>query len=132
MAPADLLRKHLDVVSARLSVEETKDVYHDDVTMEFPFSPEGHTKLLNGPEAIVNFFARIPSFADNFQIGEPAVHAIDSGLVAIYPGSSTFKDTGLPYSQEYVLFVTIRDGRIAKLVEYYDGQRVLRAMGELV
>jgi ketosteroid isomerase-like protein len=131
MTPLELLQKHLTIAAVTPSPEEAAAMYHDDVTMEFPFAPEGHTRLLKGRDAILAYFGRIKTFAENFTLGEPVVNAIADGLVARYPGTSTFKETGLPYSQEYILFMSVRDGRIAKLVEYYDGQRVLRALGEL-
>ena len=131
MTPAELLAKHLTIAAATPSPEEAAGMYHDDVTMEFPFAPEGHTRRLEGRDAILTYFGRIKTFADGFKLGEPTINAIEGGLVARYPGSSTFKDTGLPYAQEYILFMTVRDGRIAAMTEYYDGQRVLRALGEL-
>ncbi len=131
MTPAELLAKHLTISAVTPSPEEAAAMYHDDATIEFPFAPEGHTRRLEGRQAILDYFGRIKTFSDNFTIGEPTINAIDGGLVARYPGSSTFKDTGLPYSQEYILFMTVRDGRIAAMTEYYDGQRVLKALGEL-
>lgn len=131
MNPTELLAKHLTIAAVTPSPEEAVTMYHDDVTMEFPFAPEGHTRRLEGRDAILRYFGNIKTFSDGFTLGPPEIHAIEGGLVARYTGSSVFKDTGLPYSQEYILFMTVKDGRIAKMTEYYDGQRVLRAMGEL-
>lgn len=131
MSPAELLAKHLTIASITPSPEEAAAMYHDDVTMDFPFAPEGHTRRLEGRDAILGYFGRIETFSDGFSLGEPNVVDTPDGLIARYPGSSVFKDTGLPYSQEYILFMTVRDGRIASMTEYYDGQRVLRALGEL-
>jgi ketosteroid isomerase-like protein len=52
-------------------------------------------------------------------------------ILAEYHGSATFKDTGLPYEQDYVLVATVLDGQLASLREHYDSLRVLRAMGEI-
>lgn len=114
-----------------LPVEEASEVYHEDVTIEFPYAPEGHTRALEGREALLAFFSRIPGFARGFRVGEPVVREIEGGFVAEYTGDSVFIESGLPYSQQYVLFMTVRDGKIAAMREYYDGQRVLRALGEL-
>ncbi len=131
MAPRELLAKHLTIAAVTLSPEEAVAMYADDVTMEFPFAPEGHTRRLEGRDAVLGYFGRIKNFSDGFTLGEPTVVETPDGLIARYPGSSTFKDTGLPYAQEYILFMTVEDGRIARMTEYYDGQRVLRALGEL-
>ena len=105
---------------------------NDDFVAEFPFAPVDHTRRLEGAEAISRFFAKIPSFSDGFKIGDE-VKIVESGddLVAEYTGSSVFKDTNLPYAQEYVAVAKIRDGKIVHIREYYDPMRVLRALGEI-
>ncbi len=107
-------------------------VYADGFVAEFPFAPEGHTRRLEGAAAISSFFAKIPNFSDGFAIGESRkiVEAGDT-LVAEYTGSSVFKDTNLPYAQEYVAVAQIQDGKIVHIREYYDPMRVLRALGEI-
>ncbi len=127
----ELLHKHLALFVCEIPVGEAENVYHEDVTIEFPYAPEGHTRSLSGRDALLAFFARIPGFAKDFCVGEPAITEIEGGLVAEYTGDSTFIESGLPYSQQYVLFMYVRDSKIASMREYYDGQRVLRALGEL-
>lgn len=131
MTPRELLAKHLTIAAQTPPPDEAAAMYADDATMEFPYAPEGHTRRLEGRDAILAYFGRIKTFADGFALGEPTVVDTPDGLVARYEGSSTFKGTGLPYRQEYVLFMTVEGGRIAAMTEYYDGQRVLRALGEL-
>lgn len=131
MTNFDLLHKHLALFVSKIPASEAVDVYNEDVTIEFPYAPEGHTRRLEGRDALLAFFGRIPTFARDFNVGEPTIHEIEGGLVAEYKGASTFIDTGLPYAQDYVLFMTVRDGKIASMREYYDGQRVLKALGEL-
>ncbi len=129
--PHELLQKHLALFVCNLPVEQATEVYHEDVTIEFPYAPEGHTRSLAGRDALLAFFSRIPGFAKDFRVGDPVVREIEGGLVAEYTGQSTFIESGLPYAQDYVLFMTVRDGKISAMREYYDGQRVLRALGEL-
>lgn len=131
MTNVELLHKHLALFVSQIPAEKAIDVYHEDVTIEFPYAPEGHTRRLEGRDALLAFFSRIPTFARDFRVGEPTIYTIDGGLVAEYTGASTFIDSGLPYAQDYVLFMTVRDGKIAAMREYYDGQRVLKALGEL-
>lgn len=131
MTNAELLSGHLAVVDSSVAPHLEEAIYHDDVVLQFPFAPEGHTRRLEGRDAVVRYFANIPSFAEDFTVTEPRVEPLPDGFVARYEATSTFKESGRPYAQEYVAFVTVHDGRIAAIVEYYDGQRVLRALGEL-
>ncbi len=136
MSPEALLAAHLAVVGSTVGLDgegaDPAAVYHEGVTVEFPYAPEGHTRRLEGRDAVLRYFGNIPNFAADFRVGPPTtVLPLPDGLVAIYPGGSTFKESGKPYAQEYVAFLTVEEGKIAKIVEYYDGQRVLRALGEL-
>ncbi|MGV3616429.1 MAG: nuclear transport factor 2 family protein [Fimbriimonas sp.] len=131
MSNAELFRRHLNNFAKPVE-EQDLTVYADGFVAEFPFAPVDHTRRLEGAEAISRFFSKIPSFSDGFKIGD-AVKIVESGddLVAEYTGSSVFKDTNLPYAQEYVAVAKIQDGKIAHIREYYDPMRVLRALGEI-
>ena len=131
MTNDELLAHHLAVVGSTGAAGDPAAVYADDVAIEFPYAPEGHTRRLDGRDAVLRYFGNIPNFAADFTLSAPRVQPLPDGFVAIYGGTSTFRDSGLPYAQEYVAFVTVADSRIARIVEYYDGQRVLRALGEL-
>ena len=130
MSNVDLLHRHLGSFGKPVEGQDL-DAYADDVVIEFPYAPEGHTRKLEGKAAVSRFFANIPNFSDGFAVGEPRVIEAGDVVVAEYPGSSTFKESGLPYSQEYIAIFTIADGKIAHVKEYYDGLRVLRALGEI-
>ena len=106
-------------------------IYAPDVVAEFPYAPEGHTSRLEGPEAIVRFLGKIPTFAEGFSLGEPTISPTADGFVAEYHGDATFKESGRPYGQDYIVVFRLQEGRIASIREYYDPLRVLRAMGEI-
>lgn len=124
-----LLLKHLGQASP--GPDPDTSFYADDVSAEFPYAPEGHTDRLDGREAVVAFMRRIPTFAEGFALGEPTIHATADGFIAEYHGDATFKSTGRAYAQDYISVITVRDGMIAKIKEYYDPVRVLRAIGDL-
>jgi len=130
MSHAELLRNHLANAGKPRS-DQNAEIYAVDVTVEFPYAPEGHTRELNGVEPVLAFFSRISSFALGFSLSEPTLLSSGDTFVAEYHGSATFKSTGLPYEQDYVLVGTVQDGKIVKLREHYDGLRVLRALGEI-
>lgn len=131
MNNADLLSGHLAVVDSSVAPHLEEAIYHDEVTIDFPFAPEGHTRRLEGRDALVRYFSNIPSFADDFTVSPPQVEPIEDGFVARYQATATFRKSKREYAQEYVAFITVADGKITKIVEYYDGLRVLRAMGEI-
>ena len=130
MSHAELLSLHLKNAGAPRA-EQNSEIYADDLVVEFPYAPEGHTRRLEGSEAFLAFFSRISSFAEGFSIGEPTILSEGDKFVAEYHGSATFKESGLPYEQDYVLVASVRDGKLAVLREHYDPMRVLRAMGEI-
>ena len=52
-------------------------------------------------------------------------------IVAEYTGASNSKETGKPYRQNYIAVVSLRDGKIAHIREYYNPIRVLVTTGEI-
>lgn len=128
---AELLRSHLALVGKTASPEELSAIYADDFVAEFPYAPEDHTRRLEGPAAIGRFLAAIGNFAEAFKLGEPTIHETPTGCIAEYHGDSVFKSTGRAYSQDYISVVTVENGKIKSIREYYDPMRVLRAMGEI-
>src|SRR5471030_2302055 len=105
MSHAELLRTHLGN-AGKPRDEQNAGIYADDVTVEFPFAPEGHTRQLSGVEPVLAFFSRISSFALGFSISEPTLLSSGDTFVAEYHGSAVFKSTNLPYEQDYVLIGT--------------------------
>ena len=130
MSASDLLRRHLSLVG-RAATREELSIYADDLVVEFPYAPVDHTRRLEGPAGIARFMENIGKFARDIRMGEPTIYETDGGCVAEYTGNSVFTDTNLPYAQEYIVVVKVRDGKISHIREYYDPMRVLRAMGEI-
>ena len=131
MTSTDLLNHHLSFVGREATSEEANSVYHPSVVAEFPYAPPDHTRRLEGITAVVGFLARIGSFAEDIKLSLPTIFETSSGLVAEYHGESIFKDSGRKYEQDYVVVITVEDGLIIHIKEYYDPLRVLRAMGEI-
>ncbi len=130
MSHAELLRRHLDNFG-KVRSQQDADVYTEDLVTEFPYAPPDHTRKLEGIEALLGFQSRISSFAEGFSLRAPWLISEGDQFVARYHGSAIFKDTGLPYEQDYVVVGKVSDGKISHLEEHYDPLRVLRAMGEI-
>lgn len=124
------MRRHVALV-ARTTQPGDRDIYSEDVTMTLVNSPEGHTHLLEGPDKILAFMARIEEFFEVVSRPEPRIMETSTGALAEYQGDMICKETGNKYVQDYVAIAEISDGKITAVREYYDAIRVLRAFGEL-
>lgn len=96
---------------------------HDDIVWELPYAPSlGHPVRLEGRDAVLrhaDWFANAVtnfSFFDVRVIGTPDLDQ----AVAIARAEGQIRATGRTYSQEYVIFLTAKDGRISHLREYFD------------
>jgi ketosteroid isomerase-like protein len=129
MSTAELVAAHL----ANIGNPSHAEIYTDDVVAEFPYAPRHHTGKLSGSEAVLNFLMKIGLYFQDIRVGEPTVHLTANPDVVIleYPGTSVSKETGLPYSQDYVSVLTLRAGRISHIREYYNPVKVLVATGEM-
>jgi ketosteroid isomerase-like protein len=129
MSPRDLFLRHL----ALMGNPDDGSIYADDVVIDLPYAPKHHTGKLDGKEAVLRFLKNIGVYFRDVAIGDPTVYETSNPnlIIAEYPGSSTSVETGLPYRQNYVSFVTVRDGKIAHIREYYDPIQVLVSTGEM-
>jgi len=129
MTASELFRKHLSLMGN----PDDGAIYADDIVIDLPYAPKHHTGKLEGKEAVLRFLRNIGVYFENVSIGEPSIYETSDPnmIIAEYPGGSTSKETGLPYRQNYVSFVTVRDGKIAHIREYYDPIQVLVATGEI-
>lgn len=129
MSAADLFRRHLSLMGN----PDEGSIYTDNVVVDLPYAPKHHTGRLEGKAAVLRFLTNIGVYFEGVQIGDPKIYETPDPSVIIveYAGSSTSKETGLPYRQNYVSFVTVRDGKIAHIREYYDPIQVLVATGEM-
>ncbi len=129
MTTSELFLKHLSLMGK----PDDGAIYHEDVVIDLPYAPKHHTRQLLGRDKVLKFMSNIGVYFENVQIGEPKIYetADSNVIIAEYPGSSTSKETGLPYRQNYVSIVTAEGGKIKHIREYYDPIQVLVATGEI-
>jgi uncharacterized protein len=129
MSAADLFRRHLSLMGN----PDEGSIYADDIVVDLPYAPKHHTGRMEGKAAVLRFLTNIGVYFEDVQIGDPKIYETSDPnvIIAEYPGSSTSKETGLPYRQNYVSFVTVRDGKIVHIREYYNPITVLVATGEM-
>ncbi len=129
MTASELVRHHLSLIGS----PDDGGIYADNVVVDLPYAPQHHTGKLDGKAHVLRFLTNIGVYFEGVQIGEPTIYETSDPNVVIaeYTGSSTSKETGLPYNQNYVAFVTVKDGKIQHIREYYNPIKVLVATGEI-
>lgn len=129
MTAKELFLKHL----ALMGNPDEGSIYADDMVIDLVYAPKHHTGKLEGKEAVLRFMGNIGVYFRDISIGNPTIYETTDPnmIIAEYPGSSISKETGLPYRQHYVSFVTVRNGKITHIREYYNPIQVLVATGEM-
>lgn len=108
---------------------EMVDIFAEDVVFEFPYAPDGLPKRLEGLPALADHLARLGPM---LELGEFTLHEIHpSGETVILEFSCRGQGvaTGLPYDQDYISVVTLREGRIARYRDYWNPLVALSALG---
>ncbi|MBC8065664.1 MAG: nuclear transport factor 2 family protein [Chlorobia bacterium] len=129
MTSSELFRHHLSLMGN----PDDGSIYTEDVVVDLPYAPQHHTGKLDGKAHVLRFLTNIGVYFSDVQIGEPTIYETGDPnmIIAEYTGASMSKETGLPYRQDYVSFVTVKDGKIAHIREYYNPIKVLVATGEM-
>ena len=126
---AELTRIHVQNIGKAIE-EQDLSIYSADLTVSFPFAPEGHTQSLLGVEVISKFLAAIGEFTIRHTVEGVAILTDSDRLMATYAERSVFKSTGLNYRSEIVWTGTVEGGLISSLAEYYNPLAVIAALGE--
>nr|WP_284507617.1 nuclear transport factor 2 family protein [Caballeronia sp. AZ7_KS35] len=95
----------------------------DDIVWDLPYAPSlGHPLQLDGRDAVQRHVAWFVSSVKNFRFSDAVIIATSDPecAVARVRAEGLIPATGRTYRQEYVVFLTARDGRIAHLREYFD------------
>ncbi|RKH48710.1 nuclear transport factor 2 family protein [Corallococcus sp. AB049A] len=121
---ADLTRlmdAHLTLIAT--DVERWLTLFADDAVVEFPYAPSlGSPGRLEGIAAIRAYFAPITThFQDLIFTNVRRYPGEDSttGWLEVH-GSATLQPGNIPYEQDYVMRMQVRDGRIVHYREYWN------------
>jgi uncharacterized protein len=103
----------------------------DDLVWELPYALAiGHPARLAGREAVQRHVDWFLGAVQDFRFSDLQVQAMadPEAAVAEVRAEALIKPTGRIYRQDYVVFLRVRDGRIAFLREYFDPVRAAQAM----
>jgi ketosteroid isomerase-like protein len=83
--------------------------------------------LRRGRAAVAEFFKQVAESTD-FKSFEPQEFVAQGNrVVAIGRYSATMKPSGLPYSSNWVMLFTVKNGKVTKFEEYSDSAQLVRA-----
>ncbi|ETX28649.1 nuclear transport factor 2 family protein [Roseivivax isoporae] len=108
---------------------ELTDLFTDDVVFEFPYAPEGLPRRLEGLPALADHLSRIGPMLELAHFTLHAVHPAGETVVLEFSCQGRGVATGLPYDQDYISVVVLRDGRISRYRDYWNPLVVLSALG---
>jgi ketosteroid isomerase-like protein len=126
---AELAEMHVQNIGKPIE-QQNLSIYSPNITVTFPYAPEGHTRSLQGVEAFSKFLAAIGEFTTGHMVDGLAVLTDGDRLTVTYGESSVFKSTGRNYRSEIVWTGTVEGELISLLTEYYNPLAVLAALGE--
>jgi ketosteroid isomerase-like protein len=129
-ADKELIRSYLDAVG-RLAVDEVGPLFHDEGRLVLPYAPEGIPPALVGRAAIAELYAALPKMIGALNFADYEIRATEEPghYVARYTSDAKMKATGTSYSNTYITTVSVQDGMISELTEYFDPIRLVTAMG---
>ncbi|MDB5341009.1 MAG: ketosteroid isomerase-like protein [Planctomycetaceae bacterium] len=126
---SDLLQRHIETLVDDNAQWQT--LIADDLEWELVFAPSiGHPPLLSGRDAVLHHVTWFLGAVANFRFFDLRVYPSTDPELAIAEvrAEALIKATGKFYSQEYVVFLRAKDGKIAHLREYFDPVRAAKAM----
>lgn len=105
------------------------DLFHQDGVLEFPYAPDGWPSTFRGRDALWDHMRKFP---EHLTVSFSGVVFHPTGdpdfTVAEFHGDGE-ASTGLPFVQDYVSLLWIRDGLITRYRDFWNPLRHLAALG---
>lgn len=132
-ADEQVIRSYLDAVGA-LAVADVAPLFHDDGRVLLPYAPLGIPREVAGQAAIGEYYESLPQMIGALNFSGYRIQATQTPgeYVAEYTSHASMRGTGATYRNTYITKVTVTDGKIAELTEFFDPLRLVEAMGGTV
>lgn len=129
-ADKQVIEAYLDAVGS-LRVEEVAPLFREEGRVLLPYAPLGIPREIAGRPAIREYYEALPQMIGALNFSDHHVRATEAPgeYVAEYTSDATMRATGAAYRNTYITKVTVEDGRIAELTEFFDPIRLVEAMG---
>ncbi|MCY1017727.1 nuclear transport factor 2 family protein [Pyxidicoccus sp. MSG2] len=128
----EALDAHLHLITR--DIERWLTLFAEDAVVEFPYATGAKVPArLVGKAAIRDYFSRTPDVFKDLRFRDVRRYATTDPDLAIGEahGSATIATTSLPYEQDYVFFVHLRDGAIIRYREYWNVAAANESFGGL-
>jgi len=125
-----VITAYLDAVGA-LAVADVAPLFHDDGRVLLPYAPAGVPQEVAGRAAIGDYYEALPAMIGALNFSDYSVRATEAPgeYVAEYSSNASIRATGAAYRNTYITKVTVTDGKIAELTEFFDPIRLVEALG---
>lgn len=123
----DLLRAALgDHV---LPADDFLGLFAEDIIVNFPFAPAGTPKRLDGMAALAAHATRLGVLLEFGELALGPIHV--AGNTVIFEASCAGRgvETGVPYDQNYICVVELRDKQIVRYQDYWNPLVLISALG---
>jgi len=127
----DIVTRYIDAINA-WDFDTKRTMLHPDMVFEMPFAPPGFDNQIRGAENYLAFAKQAMDIVGDENLHDLRVETFASdpgGAVCFYKSDMMIQTTGLPYRNDYIGRFTVRDGKITRFAEYYDGVRLLVSLG---
>jgi ketosteroid isomerase-like protein len=129
-ADKQVIEAYLDAVGS-LRVEEVAPLFREDGRVLLPYAPLGIPQEVAGRSAIKEYYESLPQMIGALNFSGYRVQATETPgeYLAEYTSDASMRATGAAYRNTYITKVTVTDGGIAELTEFFDPIRLVEAMG---
>lgn len=112
-------------------MEKWIQLWDQDAVFEHPYAPPGFPKKIEGKSAIYDYIKDFPEKIDIVRFKAPTIHqTAKSGYSAVeFECEGTVCETGLPYNQQYISLVNMKEGKIVHYKDYWNPLIVIESFG---
>ncbi|WP_158647837.1 nuclear transport factor 2 family protein [Nocardioides houyundeii] len=128
-----VIEAYLDAVGS-LRVADVAPLFHEDGRVLLPYAPLGIPQEVAGRPAIGDYYEALPQMIGALNFSDYRIQATETPgeYVAEYTSDASMRATGTSYRNTYITKVTVAEGQIAELTEFFDPIRLVEAMGGTV
>jgi len=125
-----VIESYLDAVGS-LRVDQVAPLFREDGRVVLPYAPLGIPREIAGRPAIKEYYESLPQMIGALHFSNYRIRATDTpgDYVAEYASDATMRTTGASYRNTYITTVTVQNGQITELTEFFDPIRLVEAMG---
>ena len=129
--PAEVLES-MCAAFERLEVDAFIALLDENAQAYFPYLPDPYPKEARGREEIAAIFTLVDQlFAEFAFTKREPIPASDPELLIVRASSKGTLKNGDGYTNDYVFFIRVRDGKIIEYREYFDTTRLLAAVATI-